>query len=302
MIELRTLENLFEKAMSEKALAIEHMTFGHNSVTFDVTAASGSYILRSNSNPSVFEKTSHNLQVLASLGLPVSKPLLQDLSLSAYPFAYMILKKIPGRDLRYELPSMSRSQMSVLAERIVEFQRLARSLPKKGGFGWVAIGEAGTHETWRGCLGIDDLPGKCAGEGGLEGLAVEVAEAFELRSDYLESILPVSFLDDITTKNVIIENGALTGLIDFDCICYGDPLHWLALTETAIVCDVGAPGRFYFEELKRFWGLSALEESVVSLYSSLIGLDFHRNCVLSGDFENSERMKSHVVESLAKSR
>jgi hypothetical protein len=47
----------------------------------------------------------------------------------------MLLEKIPGRDLRYELPTMSAAQMTHLAEQIVGFQRVVATLPPGNGFG-----------------------------------------------------------------------------------------------------------------------------------------------------------------------
>ena len=42
-------------------------------------------------------------------------------------------------------------------------------------------------------------------------------------------------LDDITTKNVIVSAGELQGFVDFDNVCYGDPLYMLGLTMVAIL-------------------------------------------------------------------
>jgi len=36
----------------------------------------------------------------------------------------------------------------------------------------------------------------------------------------------ICFLDDLTTKNVIVQDGVLQGVVDFDHVCYGDPLFW----------------------------------------------------------------------------
>lgn len=69
----------------------------------------------------------------------------------------MIVSKIPGRDLRYELPFMEQSQITRLAEHIVGFQRKLGGLPRGNGFSWVSIGKKGTHRTWKDCLSIESL-------------------------------------------------------------------------------------------------------------------------------------------------
>ena len=60
-----------------------------------------------------------------------------------------------------------------------------------------------------------------------------------------------------------MENSELQGPVDFDCVWYGDPLFWMALTGTAIVSDVGEAGRFYLQELKRFWGMTVRDEVIL---------------------------------------
>lgn len=41
---------------------------------------------------------------------------------------------------------------------------------------------------------------------------------------YFRGVAPTPFLDDTTTKNVIISEGRLSGIVDIDVICFGDPL------------------------------------------------------------------------------
>lgn len=52
---------------------------------------------------------------------------------------------------------------------------------------------------------------------------------------YLDSVSPRPFLDDTTTKNVPIHEGALTGVVDVDSVCFGDPLFAVALTRMALL-------------------------------------------------------------------
>ena len=90
-------------------------------------------------------------------------------------------------------------------------------------------------------------------------------------------VSPICFLDDITVKNVIVQNGALRGLVDFDCVCYGDPLYWIGLTATTVACDVGTEELFYVDELCRCGELTAEQRGIAALYAAWIALDFlHR--------------------------
>ena len=78
------------------------------------------------------------------------------------------------------------------------------------------------------------------------------------------------FLDDLTIKNVLVENGALSGLIDFDFVCHGDPLFWLGLTRTVILLDLGTRELFYADELCRFLAITPPQRRWVALYAAWI--------------------------------
>lgn len=106
--------NLVTQVLGVQPLSALHQTFGHNSVTFDVTLPERSVIVRTNTDPQVFATTEHNLAVLAELGLPVPKVIASDFAQYQHPFAWMILDKIPGRDLRYEPGAMTPEQMTRL--------------------------------------------------------------------------------------------------------------------------------------------------------------------------------------------
>ena len=140
--------NLVAQTLGVQPVSATHQTFGHNSVTYDVALSGRNVILRTNSDPQVFATTERNLAVLAGLGLPVPTVISSDLTKTHYPFAWMLLDKIPGHDLRYELAAMTSAQMTRLAEQIVDFQRRVTRLPQGSGYGYVGIGEAGPYASW----------------------------------------------------------------------------------------------------------------------------------------------------------
>ena len=52
---------------------------------------------------------------------------------------------------------------------------------------------------------------------------------------YFSAVRPTAFLGDITTKNVLVHEGKLSGIVDVDEICYGDPLFVVGLTHMALL-------------------------------------------------------------------
>ena len=267
--------NAVECELACTPITMERMTFGHNSITYSADFADRApIIIRTNRNPAVFAKTRSNLTHLAQLGLPVPCVLAADLSCSRFPFAYLILEKIPGRDLRYELPTMTPAQMTGTAGQIVGFQKaVGAGLPQGDGFGYVSIGETGPFPTWKALL-HDETEYRVLFDGPFASYKTRFAEAFRRCDRYLDNVMPTCFLDDLTTKNVIVEQGQLRGVIDFDTVCYGDPLFMVGLTAATVVCDVGLNALVYVDEVRRLWNLSAAQNQAADLYSALMTLRF----------------------------
>lgn len=256
-------------ALREEATAVAHQDFGHVSLTFDVALAGRSVIVRTNRTVSAYAKTAHNLATLAQLGLPVPRVLAADLTGERVPFGWMILEKIPGHDLRDELPGMTKAQMTRLAERIVDFQRRVMALPGGAGFGYAPLGGTGSFAS------LWDLLHE--GEAATAGVMEPRLEALvRMQEEYFRQAKPICFLDDLTIKNVIVQNGELQGLVDFDFVCYGDPLFWLGLTLTVLASDLGPHERFYGDELCRLMELTAGQRALVALYAAWISLGFVR--------------------------
>ncbi len=294
--------------------AVARMAYGHGSVTYRVDTDSGAtVIVRTNSDPDIYAGTLANLDALRGLGLSVPTVLHADLTLSRCPFAYVVTDAFPGRDLGFELARMTEAQMTRLAEQIVGFERQVSRLPPGSGYGFMPIGAAGGHGRWIDAVradqpsifaaggdvsggvsdgaggdvsdgagrGVSDGAGGGAGrdlraDAALADLIADVRSAVDRSAARLDLIEPICFLDDLTTKNVIVDDGVLQGVVDFDVVCHGDPMYWLALTQVAVLSDVGQAGRFYVDELTRLWAPSAFEQANLALYSALHAAEFLR--------------------------
>jgi aminoglycoside phosphotransferase len=269
--------------------SVDRMAYGHGSVTYRVDSDRGpAVIVRTNTDPGVYGGTLGNLEALRSLGLPVPSVLQTDLTCSRYPFAYVVTDTFPGRDLGFELADMTAVQMTQLAEQIVGFERQVSGLPHGSGYGFMPIGASGGHGRWIDAVRADRRSILGSVDGGAEGggdrggdrefaeLIVNLGRVLDRSAARLDLIEPICFLDDLTTKNVIVHDGVLQGVVDFDVVCYGDPMYWLALAQVAILSDVGEAGQFYVDELIRLWAPSAFEMANLALYSALHAAEFLR--------------------------
>ena len=279
---------LVQTVLGITPLSAQHMALGHSSVTYDVALPERNVIVRMNQNAVVFAHTEQNIRALAQAGLPVPRVIASDLTMTHFPWPYMIMEKMPGHDLRYELSSMTHTQMTRLAEQIVTFQQRVMMFPQGIGYGFVALGEQGLYSSWYELI-------KQAVNSTLQivrqgPLGAEVPNPLEQKPliEYLKQVPPTCFLDDLTIKNVIVQHGQLQGLVDFDYVCYGDPLYTISLTQTGIVSDVGEQGLFYIEELCRIWNVTKQQKQIINFYSAIHAIDF-----LQFNFEDG--IESHMI-------
>ena len=251
-------------------------------------------IVRCNYQPEVLAGTVANLEALRGLGLPTPRLLAKDLSRERAPFAFIVLDWIPGRDLLFELDSMTPAQMTKLAHRLTRIQRRAAQLPLGEAFGWAALGTLPTFSHWeevvrhtagRGLASVDGGSGRAA-------FAAMIDMGINHFQRYFATVEPRCYLDDLTTKNVLVERGMLTGIIDFDWLGYGDLLFWPGLLQTAVYANHAASAHFYVEEVLRLLGTTPVQRAVVDFYAGLHALTF------IGERPHGERRLPHETEKL----
>jgi aminoglycoside phosphotransferase (APT) family kinase protein len=267
------IRQLIKSELGEIPLRVEHMSFGHGSETFDVELRDRHVMLRTNIKADTYRGTSRNIQVLGKLGLPVPLIIAENDDPTEYGFVFMLLAKIPGRDLRFEIPSMSHSQLDAVAKKVVEFERKAETLPEGDSFGYAPIGVKAHSASWPDMLNAE-MASKQPQDDYSFALAEKIDGYLRVMEPRLAKVRPTCFLDDLTTKNVIVLAGNLQGVIDFDVVCYGDPLWWLSLAAVAVLSDLGVERFYYVDRLRKLWGIDGTNRHILALYETIHGLDF----------------------------
>jgi aminoglycoside phosphotransferase (APT) family kinase protein len=233
-----------------------HQPYGHGNIVFSLPQLG--MVAKTSSEISSFAHTVKNIELIRSLDVPV--PTVVGMADDG-DASVIVLEWLPGMDLGYAMPAMSDAELVDLAHRIDEIQRKVASLGEGRGFGWTPIGVPGPFSSWLGVVKRDF--------GRLPDRARKKLDPILFRwSDDLLAIPATPFLDDITVKNVIVHEGRLSGIVDLDFICFGDPLYWLALTETTVNLDVGQRGRIYVETLRSLRAPSPILEFYEAMFAA----------------------------------
>jgi len=239
---------------------------------------------------------------LKPLGVPLPTLLYANTEPNPYGFPYMVMERLPGRDLGEVYPQLTKPQKRLLAQNIAAIQQKVGTLPKACGFGYaLSYEDPSLHPTWNAVL-LDQLERaeKRINEAGIFSTAeVEfVKSLLHSNAAYFTQIEPIPFLDDTTTKNVLIHEGKLSGIVDVDFVCFGDPLFTLGLTRMALLSSG------YDTDYIAYWveGLNLTQPQLQALqiytllfcvgFMSELGHRFNQSQAPSVDLERVEKLKT----------
>lgn len=238
---------------------------------------------------------------LRPLGIPLPELLGYDLTRQKYECGYMLLERLPGRDLGLVYSDLTVEQKRTLAHEIASIQGIVNNLPSGPGYGYATGYDAALKKSWTevvyGELGKHGAHIRQAGVFSPE-VVDRIEKALAHFNGYFQEIAPVPFLDDTTTKNVLIANGKLSGIVDVDAVCFGDPLFVVGLTNMALLSAGHTTDyiEFWCEELN----LDETKRRVLRVYTALfcvifmgeIGQRFNQDEPIAADPMLVERYKT----------
>ncbi len=267
-----------ENALQVRACNARRFSNGHCHFVYEVTLErGGSVVVRL-----AKEDTAHLLAggvywhaKLKPLGLPLPAQL--HTSASA-PVPHTILERLPGDDLGVVYEQLAAEAKKAVAIAVAEAQRRTAQLPEAVGFGHALSYEDPAlrrRRSWRQV--IDELILRCrqriAAAGAVDPEVVDrVARSLTRFESYFSRVRPVAFLDDTTTKNVLVHQGRLSGIVDVDEVCFGDPLLTVGLTKMALLAK-----RFdtsYVEHWLDCLQATNEQRAVVNTYAAVFCADF----------------------------
>lgn len=221
------------------------------------------YVARCSREKDAYENTVYWLQRLSSLKLPIPAVIAKG-NLEGYE--YLILSYLEGEDLGLAYPRLREEEKKAIAKEVVQIQNKVATLKIED-----------IEENWSWCAfveGMLDRAHKRIVQNGYfdAGKVACLKDAMESLSTYFAGIKPIAYLDDISSKNLLIHKGRVSGIIDIDWIGIGDKLTFAALTNMALL-NMEYDTSYVNFILKEFQ-LTDLEKKAFLFYTLMYCVDF----------------------------
>lgn len=226
------------EALGIEAVRARRFTTGLHHFVYEVTLADGRSVVARMTRPSEADYMRSAVALsrqLRPLGVPLPELLAADLD-AAFP--WMMLERLPGRDLGDVVASLPEAKLRAIAQRVTAAQRVVAATPSAGRYGFSATPEGARFGKWSDVVvsDIERSRGRMASAGLFDLAVIEPVElALTRHRSDLDAIPATPFLHDTTTKNVIVtDEEKFSGIVDVDDLCFGDPRFMTALTYVAL--------------------------------------------------------------------
>jgi fructosamine-3-kinase len=251
----------------------KHFQLGYGNYVFRINLGQDRFIVRINTNEDAYRDTIYWLELLRSVGIAVPKVIYKGKHSN---LSYLIMDYIDGDDLGNVYVHLSDKEKREIARAVVNIQNAVAALPQNHRYGYLSLyNDENSKKSWKEVIleHLNRSRGRIKENKIFDYKKVDkIEELLERYDTYLNSIRAVPFLDDLSTKNVLINQGKLSGVIDIDWICFGDKIYFAALTNMALI-SLGYDTTyvdFLMEEMKA----SAVEREVLILYTLIFCVDF----------------------------
>ena len=258
---------LCKECFDEEPKGIERCAVGHGNYVYIVELADGKVVVRCSEEIGAYKDTIYWLEKLETIDIPVPRVLGKGMFES---YEYLILTYFEGRDIGLVYTELTAGEKREIAKTVVEIQKKLSELQ---------LEDIPEDWSWKDVF-VDDMLTRakeriiangCYFDPEKVERLIEAAKEPEL-ADYFASIKPIAYLDDISTKNLLIHEGRVTGVIDIDWMGEGDKLTFAAMTKMALMnmgCDTD-----YVTYLLNEMHLNEVEKKAFAFYTLLYCVDF----------------------------
>ncbi len=221
-----TITRLCIQCFKEEPEAIERCAVGQGNYVYIVQYKEEKYVVRCNKETDAYKVSVYWLERLASINIPVPRIIAK----GRYgEYEYLILSYIEGKDIGLVYQQLKDDEKRAIAKEIVHIQSKVATLKLENvspNWSWQAFKDyllerAETRITKNGYFDVEKVR--------------RLKEAQRQLETYFANVKPIAYLDDISSKNLLIHNGRISGVIDIDWIGIGDKLSFVALTKMALL-------------------------------------------------------------------
>lgn len=257
------ISQLCKKCFFKTPQSIVRCSVGQGNYVFIVQFCDAKYVVRCSPEENAYVDTVYWLEKLALIEIPVpkiiSKGVFED-------YEYLILTFFEGKDIGLVYSQLSDEDKRNIACEIVSIQDRVKTLRLKN-----------IPSEWSWCSEIHYMLNRAKERIAANGY-FDIEKVDRLRKSaivldrYFASIEPIAYLDDVSTKNLLIHNGHISGIVDIDWIGIGDILTYAALTNIALLnmeYDTDYV-KYILEEMS----LSSIQRKAFLFYSLMYCVDF----------------------------
>ena len=263
---LESVNKICDDVFHAKPTEIIRNTVGLAGYVYTVVFNDTKYVIKISDDKNLIIGSTYWLNKVKDLDIPTPCVIAENLVNAPY---YFVMSFIPGKDLGLVYSSLLKSEKKIIAKKIIGFQKEIKKLPMAKGFGSLNSYEDSENIcfSWEESL-LNDI--NRAEEAIINNGIFSVEYVLKLKKivpyfkEYFNSVKPEPFLDDITTKNVLINEGKLSGIIDLDWISFGDEVLFLGLVTMALLsmkADLD-----YADYLKDEMNLNEMQERALKFY------------------------------------
>lgn len=219
------IANIFLTNLKQKPQGIKRCAVGIGNEVYIVECEKENYIFRCSEEENAYAETIHWLTRLSELDLPIPKILSHG---THENYQYLILNYIPGEDIGLVYSTLTTAEKKQIAKDVMKIQHKVAGLN---------LDIAEDAWSWQDFVNemLDRAEERMTANGYFDtGKVTRIREEMRLLDEYFSQIRPLAYLDDISTKNLLLHNGKVSGVIDIDWMGVGDNLTFIAMTYVAL--------------------------------------------------------------------